>query len=105
MSLGLAVNHGKLRKMSEGQFVADLAGLFERRRIALGEPHVCEQFEILLTTSDAFRSQLFTLCTAISHMSEQDLSGEELLDLIARALRAQPADGPALPAVLRQNFL
>jgi len=105
MSLGLAVNHGKLRKMSDGQFVADLAGLFERRRIALGEPHVCEQFEILLTTSDAFRSQLFTLCTAISHMSEQDLSGEELLDLIARALRAHPADGPALPAVLRQNFL
>ncbi|HKO18503.1 MAG TPA: hypothetical protein VJU82_06420 [Acidobacteriaceae bacterium] len=105
MSLGLAVNHGKLKKRSDGQFVADLASLFERRRIALGEPHVCEQFEILLTTSDAFRSQLFTLCTAISHMSEHDLSGEELLDLLARALRAHPEGGSALPAVLRQNFL
>lgn len=105
MSLGLAVNHGKLRRMSDGQFVADLASLCERRRIALGEPHVCEQFEILLTTSDAFRSQLFTLCTAISHMSEHDLSGEELLDLLARALRAHPESGTALPAMLRQNFL
>jgi hypothetical protein len=105
MSLGLAVSQRNPRKLSEGQFIADLAGLFERRQISLGEPHVCEQFEILLTTSDAFRSQLFTLCTAISHMSEHDLSGDELLDLVARALRTQPEDGSALPAVLRQNFL
>lgn len=105
MSLGLVVSHGRPKKISEGQYVADLAGLFERRRIDLGDPHVCEQFEILFTTSDGFRSQLFTLCTAISHMSENDLSGEELLDLIARALRAEPEDGTSLPETLRKNFL
>ena len=105
MSSGLAVSQRTPRKVHDGQFVADLAGLFERRRIGLGEPHVCEQFEILLTTSDAFRSQLFTLCTAISHMSEHDLSGEELLGLIARALRTESGDGASLPALLRQNFL
>jgi hypothetical protein len=104
MSLGL-VSHNNQRKMSDGRYVGDLAALFERRRIDLGEPHVCEQFEILLTTSDAFRGQLFTLCTAISHMGEEDRTGEELLDLIARALRTESEDGAALPAPLRQNFL
>ncbi|HEY2035698.1 MAG TPA: hypothetical protein VGG96_01700, partial [Steroidobacteraceae bacterium] len=91
--------------MSDGRYVADLAALFERRQIALGDPHVCEQFEILLTTSDSFRGQLFTLCTAISHMSEEDRTGDELLDMIARALRTEPQDGSALPAALRQSFL
>ncbi|HEX3572534.1 MAG TPA: hypothetical protein VHU44_17065 [Acidobacteriaceae bacterium] len=105
MSLGLVVSHGRPKKISEGQYVADLASLFERRRIDLGDPHVCEQFEILFTTSDSFRSQLFTLCTAISHMSENDLSGEELLDLIARALRAEPEDGTTLPETLKKSFL
>src|SRR5437762_2926561 len=106
MSLGLVVSYGNQRKkMSESQYVADLAGMFERRRIALGDVHVCEQFEILLTTSDSFRSQLFTLCTAISHMSESDLSGEELLDLIARALGTETGEGAALPETLKKSFL
>jgi hypothetical protein len=105
MSLGQVISYNNQRRMSEGQFVGDLAGLFERRHIAMGAPHVCEQFEILLTTSDSFRSQLFTLCTAISHMSEQDLSGEELLELIARALGAETEDAASLPAAMRRNFL
>jgi hypothetical protein len=105
MSLGVAVSQKNRRKMSDGRYVADLAALFERRRIDLGEPHVCEQFEILLTTSDSFRGQLFTLCTAISHMSEEDRTGDELLDMIARALRTEPQDGTALPAALKQSFL
>ena len=106
MSLGLVVNYDNQRKeMSESQYVADLAAMFDRRRIALGDPHVCEQFEILLTTSDSFRSQLFTLCTAISHMSDSDLSGDELLDLIARALGTETCEGPALPEKLKKSFL
>src|SRR6478672_13484891 len=100
MSLGVAISHK--RKMSDGRYVADLAALFERRRIDLGDLHVCEQFEILLRTSDSFRGQLFTLCTAISHMSEEDRTAEELLDLIARALRTESEDGAALPATLRK---
>src|SRR4051794_33114381 len=103
MSLGLVVNHGnRSKRISDGQYIADLASLFERRQIALGEAHVCEQFEILFTTSEAFRGQLFTLCTAVSHMSEADLSGEELLDLIARALRSQSG---VIPESLRARFL
>jgi hypothetical protein len=106
MSLGLVVNHSNQnKKMSESQYVADLAGLFERRRIAIGDAHVCEQFEILLTTSEAFRGQLFTLCMAISHMSESDLSGEELLDLIARALCTETGEGASLPDKLRKSLL
>ena len=103
MSLGLVVNQSNpTKRRSDGQFVADLASLFERRRIALGDAHVCEQLEILFTTSDAFRSQLFTLCTAISHMSEADLSGEELLELVARALGSESG---SIPESLRARFL
>jgi len=103
MSLGLVVPRSDTtRRRQDGQYIADLASLFERRRIALGDVHVCEQFEILFTTSEAFRGQLFTLCTAISHMSEEDLSGEELLSLVARALRA-PSD--EMPESLRTRFL
>ena len=100
MSLGAVVQTSNRRKPSDGQFVSDLAGLFERRRIDLGEPHVCEQLEILLTTSDAFRSQLFTLCIAISHMSERDLTGEELLGFVGRALRTE-----SVSQSLRDSFL
>jgi len=103
MSLGLVVPRSDTaRRRQDGQYIADLANLFERRRIALGDAHVCEQFEILFTTSEAFRGQLFTLCTAISHMSDADLSGEELLSLVVCALRSPSGE---MPESLRSRFL
>lgn len=105
MSLGLM---SRERKFSEGQFVGDLANLLRRNRIESGDASGLERFESTLVSNDAFRSQLFTLCTAISHMGESDLSGEQLLDLIARALGTPGAGGSAIAgmsAVAQKAFL
>jgi len=90
------------RRVSDAQFVGDLFGLFKRHRIETGEAGSFAQFESLLASKDTFRSQLFTLCTAISHMADEDLSGEQLLDLISRAL-----DDPEMgvPEGARKAFL
>src|ERR1039458_2817218 len=80
------------KKVSDNQFIGDLMNLFERRKIKTGDLATFENFASTLASNDAFRSQLFTLCTAISHMSADDLSGEQLLALVARAL-----GGPGLP--------
>jgi protein TonB len=80
------------KKVSDNQFIGDLMNLFERRKIKTGDLATFENFAPTLASNDAFRSQLFTLCTAISHMSADDLSGEQLLALVARAL-----GGPGLP--------
>ncbi len=80
------------KKVSDNQFIGDLMNLFERRKIKCGDPASLENFAATLAANDAFRSQLFTLCTAISHMAAEDLSGEQLLALVARAL-----GGPGLP--------
>jgi TonB family protein len=80
------------RKVSDNQFIGDLMNLFERRKIKTGDSISLENFASTLASNDAFRSQLFTLCTAISHLAAEDLSGEQLLDLVARAL-----GGPGLP--------
>jgi len=90
------------RRVSDAQFVGDLFGLFKRHRIETGEAGSFAQFETLLASKDTFRSQLFTLCTAISHMADADLSGEQLLDLISRAL-----DDPEMgvPEGARKAFL
>jgi hypothetical protein len=89
--------------VSDAQFVGDLFGLFKRHRIETGEAGSFAQFESLLASKDTFRSQLFTLCTAISHMADEDLSGEQLLDLIARAL-GDP-EGDSVPESARKAFL
>lgn len=80
------------RKISDAQYVGDLINLFERRKIPVGDASSFQTFESELTSNDLLRSGLFTLCTAISHMAEEDLSGEQLLALVARALA-----GPAVP--------
>jgi TonB family protein len=80
------------KKVSDNQFIGDLMNLFERRKIKCGDATSLENFAATLSSNDALRSQLFTLCTAISHMAAEDLSGEQLLELVARAL-----GGPGLP--------
>ena len=104
MSLG---SISRPKRLSDAQFVGDLMSLFKRHRIESGDPGSVASFESCLASRDNFRSQLFTLCTAISHMSEDDLSGEQLLALIARGLGVpHTADGTAeLPESLRAAFL
>ena len=74
------------KKMSDGQFIGDLTKLLERRKIKCGDPASLETFGSELGSNDILRSDLFTLCTAISHMADEDLSGEELLLLVGRAV-------------------
>ena len=104
MSLG---SISRAKQLSDAQFAGDLMSLFKRHRIESGDPGSLASFESCLASKDSFRSQLFTLCTAISHMSEDDLSGEQLLVLIARGLGVpEAADGAAeLPESLRTAFL
>jgi hypothetical protein len=104
MSWGLIPRQNKV---SEGQFIGDLMSLFARHRIEAGDSRGFEHFYSRLAASDAFRSQLFTLCTAISHMSDEDLSGEQLLDLIVRGLSGR-GDGVRVvetPTNVRLEFL
>ena len=103
MSLG---SIPRQRKVSDAQFVGDLMGLLKRHRIESVEAGGLAQFESNLASKDTFRSQLFTLCTAISHMADEDLSGEELLGLIGRAMGVADGDRAAeIPDSMRAAFL
>lgn len=103
MSLG---SIPRQRKVSDAQFVGDLMGLLNRHRIESAEAGGLAQFESYLASKDTFRSQLFTLCTAISHMADEDLSGEELLGLIGRAMGVSDGDQAAeIPDSMRSAFL
>lgn len=97
------------KRLKDDQFVGDLISLFERRKIKTGDPCSLDTFDSILASNDAFRSQLFTLCTAISHMSAEDLSGEQLLALVARALGGSTVcsdDGTvSVPDSMRSAFL
>jgi hypothetical protein len=70
---------------SEHQFIGDLVNLCKRHKISCGEPKDLTHLGPDLVSKDNFRIDLFTLCTAISHMAEVDLSSEQLLRLVARA--------------------
>jgi hypothetical protein len=70
---------------SEHQFIGDLVNLCKRHKISCGEPKDLTHLGPDLVSNDNFRIDLFTLCTAISHMAEVDLSSEQLLRLVARA--------------------
>ena len=95
--------------MSDGQFIGDLTKLLERRKIKCGDPLSLETFPSELSSNNILRSDLFTLCTAISHMAEEDLSGEELLVLVGRAVGgAQVCRGDGsveIPDGMRSAFL
>ena len=70
---------------SEHQFIGDLVNLCKRHKISCGEPKDLTHLGPDLVSNENFRIDLFTLCTAISHMAEVDLSSEQLLRLVARA--------------------
>jgi len=97
------------RKVSDGQFIGDLMSLFERRKLKCGEPQIFEAFASELVSNNILRSDLFTLCTAISHMAAEDLSGDELLALVARALAgpgvAKGGASAEIPESMRTAFL
>jgi TonB family protein len=96
-------------KISERHYLGDLTTLFERQRRRSGLALTPESFASDLVANDAFRSGLFTLCNAISHMGESDLSAEELLGLVARALSgaasAEGESGSGIPDGMREAFL
>jgi TonB family protein len=94
-------------KISDIQFVGDLMNLFERRKVKCGGAESLDDFASELDSNRALRSDLFSLCMAISHMAAEDLSGEELLLLIARALGgARDANGASeIPDSMRSSFL
>ena len=104
MSLG---SISRPKRFSDAQFVGDLTSLFKRHRIDSGDAGSVASFELCFASKDSFRSQLFTLCTAISHMSQDDLSGEQLLELIMRALGVpEGPDGAAeVPEGMRAAFV
>jgi TonB family protein len=97
------------RKIPDNQFVGDLVNLFERRKVKCGDTASLEDFAAQLESNGALRSDLFTLCTAISHMAAEDLTGEELLVLVAKALggpgAAKGAVLPEIPMSARKAFL
>ena len=78
---------------SEDQFVADLANVFRRHRIGCGSPRDLQHLASDLDQNYRMRSDLFMLCTAISHMGENDLAPEQLFTLVARAMGGPTVDG------------
>lgn len=96
-------------KVPERQYLGDLACLFDRQRRRFGLALTPDSFASDLVASDSLRSGLFTLCAAISRMAESDLSPEELLGLVARALdgagSAEGETGAPIPAGMRDAFL
>jgi hypothetical protein len=71
---------------SELQFIDDLNNLCRRHKIHCGEHQDLAHLGADLVSNDNFRTDLFTLCAAISHMAEIDLTPEQLLILVVRAL-------------------
>jgi outer membrane biosynthesis protein TonB len=70
---------------SERQFVDDLTNLCKRHKISCGRPEDITHLGADLASNESFRIDLFTLCTAISHMAEVDLSPEQLLVFVVCA--------------------
>jgi TonB family protein len=97
------------RQISDNQFIGDLMSLLQRRSVKCGDPQSFESFAYELVSNAALRSDLFTLCVAISHMAAEDRTGEELLALVARALRgpavAKGAAPDEIPPAMRSGFL
>jgi protein TonB len=94
---------------SQLQFISDLTNLCKRHKISYGRPQDLTHFGADLASNDNFKVDLFTLCTAISHMAETDLSSEQLLILVAHAFGGYGGSiGDAnvdLPPATRSAFL
>lgn len=96
-------------KISDREFIRDLMNLFQRHRMTCGDATIFESFAAQLESDTALQSDLFTLCTAISHMAAVDLTGEQLLVLVAQALRgpgfAKGTAAQEIPEPMRKIFL
>ncbi len=71
---------------SDLQFIGDLINLCKRHQISCGDPQDLDHLASDILFNEEFRIDLFTLCTAIGHMTEVEPSPEQLLVLVARAL-------------------
>lgn len=90
------------------QFIDDLNSLCKRHKIHCGEPQDLDHLTADLASNDNFRIDLFSLCTAISHMAETDLSPQQLLPLVARAFggpEAPISDAADLPNDASSTFI
>jgi hypothetical protein len=90
----------------DDQFVSDLASLLRRYRVRTGTPDCLNAFAPQLQANDSLRSDLFALCNAISRMCEADLTPEELLNLVARAVGGPLvlSDNGTLPSEVVEVF-
>ncbi len=81
------LSHSILRgaDRAEFQFIGDLLNLCKRHKISCGEPQDLAHLGVDLALNENFCLDLFTLCTAISHMGEADLTPDQLLILLAHA--------------------
>lgn len=95
--------------VTEDQYLEDIANLLRRYRLSPGTPGALEELREQLQSNPALRGDLFNLCTAISHMGETDLSPEEMLNLVARALVGPRSfrriSEPEVPDPVRVVFL
>ena len=73
----------------QNQFLGDITQVFRRHKISFGNRSDPGHLTADLQSNERFRSDLFSLCTAISHMSESDLPPEDLLNLVAEAMSGQ----------------
>jgi TonB family protein len=71
---------------SDLQFIGDLINLCKRHQINCGDSQDLEHLSSDILFNEEFRTDLFTLCTAIGHMTEVEPTPEQLLVLVARAL-------------------
>ena len=92
---------------SSSQFISDLVQVLRRHKVPFGHPSDIEHLSSDLESNPSFRGDLFSLCTAISHMSEHDLSAPELLELVARAITGFRTPGHVLeiPATAATVFV
>ena len=93
----------------EDQFIGDLASLFRRYRVRTGTPDCLRSVAPQLQANNSLRSDLFALCNAISRMCESDLTPEELLRLVAKAVGGPAAVSPdssdiSIPAEFAESF-
>ncbi len=93
----------------ELRFIGDLTNLCKLHKVSCGDPGDLTHLSDDLLSNEKFRMDLFAFCTAISHMGAVDLSSEQLLTLVARAVGGfgtslrDPAED--LPQEARSAFL
>jgi TonB family protein len=91
----------------ELQFIGDLTNLCKLHKVSCGDSRDLTHLSDDLVSNEKFRLDLFALCTAISHMGTADLSSEQLLTLVARAVAGSgiSVSNTDLPQEARSAFI